>query len=232
MKKIGIIGGLGPEATADYYRRIVSYFHGRSQSLSTPEIIIYSVDIAELFKFVADKRWDSLGDWLISKLTALKSAGADFAAISANTPHIAFDQVQARSPLPLISIVEATLESAKSNGLKKVGLLGTQFTMQSNFFGDSFARENIAVVVPNDAEQEYIHDKLMSEIELGVFNEATRQELAAIIARMKNRDGIDAVILGCTELPLILSSDISEVPLLNTTEIHVAAICRRCMASA
>ena len=104
--------------------------------------------------------------------------------------------------------------------------------MQSNFFGDSFARENIAVVVPNDAEQEYIHDKLMSEIELGIFNEATRQELTAIIARMKNRDGIDAVILGCTELPLILSSDISEVPLLNTTEIHVAAICRRCMASA
>ena len=86
MKKIGIIGGLGPEATADYYRRIVSYFHGRNQSLSTPEIIIYSVDIAELFKFVADKRWDSLVDWLISKLTALKSAGADFAAISANTP--------------------------------------------------------------------------------------------------------------------------------------------------
>lgn len=230
MQKIGIIGGLGPEATADYYKRIVAFFHNHNQSLSAPEIIIYSVDIAELFKFVSEGRWKPLAEWLTSKVVALNSAGADFAVISANTPHIVFDQVQAQSPLPLISIVEATLESAKSAGLKKVGLLGTKFTMQSNFFGDRFAKEGIAVVVPSDQEQQYIHDKLVSEIELGILKDATRQELLSIITSMKNRSAIDAVILGCTELPLILNGG-SEVPFLNTTAIHVAAICHRCMQS-
>ncbi len=231
MQKIGIIGGLGPEATADYYKRIVAFFHHHNQSLSAPEIIIYSVDIAELFKFVSEGRWKPLAEWLASKVVALNSAGADFAVISANTPHIVFDQVQAQSPLPLISIVEATLESAKSAGLKKVGLLGTKFTMQSNFFGDRFAKEGIAVVVPSDQEQQYIHDKLVSEIELGILKDATRQELLSIITSMKNRCAIDAVILGCTELPLILNEGASEVPFLNTTAIHVAAICHRCMQS-
>ncbi|MDD2582882.1 MAG: amino acid racemase [Desulfuromonadaceae bacterium] len=229
MQKIGIIGGLGPEATVDYYKRIMDFFHEHNQSLSTPEIIIYSVDIAELFELVTEQRWDALAKWLINKVVALENAGADFAVISANTPHIVFDQVQAQSPLPLISIVEATLEATKLAGFKTVGLLGTQFTMQSNFFGDRFANENITVVVPDDHEQQYIQDKLVTEIELGIFNEATRQELLSIITRTKNRNNIDAVILGCTELPLILNESASEVPLLNTTAIHVAAICEHCM---
>jgi len=229
MQKIGIIGGLGPEATVDYYKRIVQFFHEHNQSLSTPEIVIYSVDIAELFKLVADQQRDALAKWLTSKVVDLKNAGADFAVISANTPHIVFNQVQAQSPLPLISIVEATLESAKLAGLKTAGLLGTQFTMQSNFFGDRFASEGISVVVPDNHEQQYIQDKLVNEIELGIFNDATRQEFLAIITRMKNCHDIDAVILGCTELPLILNGEDSEVPFLNTTAIHVAAICQRCL---
>lgn len=230
MQKIGIIGGLGPEATADYYQRIVKFFHEHNQSLSTPEMIIYSVDIAELFKLVADQQWDALAKWLTSKIVALKNAGADFAVISANTPHIVFDQVQKQSPLPLISIVEATLEAAKLARLKTVGLLGTQFTMQSNFFGDRFTSEGISVVVPDNHQQQYIQDKLVHEIELGIFNEATRHEFLAIIKDMKKCHNIDAVILGCTELPLILKEgDDSDVPFLNTTAIHVAAICQRCL---
>lgn len=229
MKKIGIIGGLGPEATADYYKRIVGFFHDHNQSLATPEIIIYSVNIEELFSLVADRHWDALVEWLTSKVTALKNAGADFAVISANTPHIVFDQVQAQSPIPLISIVEATLESAKSAGLKTIGLLGTQFTMQSNFFGERFAKDGITIVVPSDHEQQYIQSKIVAEIELGIFNDATRQELLSIIMSMKNRHNIDAVILGCTELPLILTEGFSEVPFLNTTALHVAAICQHCM---
>lgn len=229
MNKIGIIGGLGPEATVDYYKRIVEFFHKNNRNLSTPEIVIYSVDMAHLFRLVEEKRWDTLASWLAEKVSALKHAGADFCAISANTPHIVFDQIQAQSPLPLISIVEATLEAAKGAGLKKVGLLGTKFTMQSNFFGARFATDGIAVLVPNEREQQYIHEKLVNEIELGVFNEATRQQLLTIIATMRKRENIDAVILGCTELPLILSDTASSVPFLNTTAIHVAAICQRCM---
>ena len=229
MQKIGIIGGLGPEATADYYKRIVNFFHEHNQSLSTPEIVIYSVDIAELFRLIADQRWDALAKWLTSKVASLKNAGVDFAVISANTPHIVFKQIQAQSPLPLISIVEATLEAAQLARLKKVGLLGTQITMQSNFFGDQFASEGITVVVPNSDDQHYIQDKLVTEIERGIFHEATRQEFQSIITRMKNDHNIDAVILGCTELPLILDEQASEVPFLNTTAIHVAAICQRCL---
>lgn len=231
MKKIGIIGGLGPEATIDYYKRIVEFFHEHNQSLSAPEIIIYSVDIAHLFELVAEQRWDRLTQWLVEKLTAIKNAGANFAAISANTPHIVFDQIQAQSPLPLISIVEATLNFAKAAGFNRLGLLGTKFTMQSNFFGERFARDGITVVVPNDREQQYIHEKLMNEIELGIYSEVTRRELLSIIARMQSRDNLDAVILGCTELPLILDEDASAVRLLNTTAIHVAAICQQYLAA-
>ena len=232
MKKIGIVGGLGPEATADYYKRIVDFFRQNKHGLSTPDIIIYSADLSCLFKLVAEQRWEALADWLTERITALKNAGAEFAVISANTPHVVFDQVQAQSPLPLISIVEATLESAKSSAYKRLGLMGTGFTMQNNFFGARFAQEDIAVVVPNETEQQYIQDKLMSEIELGIFAEETRQALLSIITNLQRRENIDAVILGCTELPLILPDGAAEVPFLNTTAIHVAAICKRCLGSA
>ncbi len=229
MKKIGIIGGLGPESTLDYYKRITSFFQQHNQSFSTPEIIIYSVDMSELFAFVTDQRWQALADWLASKVTALKNAGAEFAVISSNTPHIVFDQLQPQAALPMISIVEATLEAAKSMGFKKIGLLGTGLTMQTNFFGERFSREGITVVVPNEQERSYIEEKLFSEIELGIFKEETRQGLLSIVQDMKTRDGIEAVILGCTELPLILDQKDSDVPFLNTTAIHVEAICRFCL---
>ena len=229
MEKIGIVGGLGPESTVDYYKRIVQFFREHNKGLSAPEIIIYSADTNQLLQLVSEQDWDNLTKWLIDKVTVLKRAGAEFAVISANTPHIVFDEVQAKSPLPLISIVEATLQSAKSSGLRKLGLLGTKFTMQSSFFRDRFAKDNIAVVVPNDDEQLYIHQKLMTEIELGIFTEATRKQLLLIIDAIRTRDNIDAVILGCTELPLILNDGDSTIPFLNTTEIHVAAICQRCM---
>lgn len=229
MKKIGIIGGLGPESTLDYYKRITSFFQQHNQNFSTPEIIIYSVDMSELFAYVADQRWQALADWLASKVTALKNAGAEFAVISSNTPHIVFDKLQPQAALPMISIVEATLEAAKAKGFKKIGLLGTGLTMQSNFFGDRFSMDGITVVVPNEQERSYIEEKLFSEIELGVFKDETRQGLLKIIQNLEKRDGIEAVILGCTELPLILDQKDSDMPFLNTTAIHVEAICKYCM---
>ena len=229
MRKIGIIGGLGPEATVDYYKRITTFFHHYNQNLSTPEIIIYSIDLAELFQLVEEQRWELLATMLTSKLTSLKNAGADFAVISANTPHIVFDQVLAQSPLPLISIVDVTLEAAKRMGAKKVGLLGTKFTMQANFFGERFSRDGISVVVPDVQDQQFIQEKLVTEIELGIIKEDTRIALLSIIERMKEQDNIEAAILGCTELPLILGVNDAKVPLLNTTAIHVEEICKYCI---
>ncbi len=232
MRKFGIIGGMGPEATVDYYKRIVQFFHQHNQGLSTPEILIYSTDITALFSLVEDQRWDALEQWLLEKVAALKQAGAEFAAISANTPHIVFDRLEARSPLPLISIVEATLAAAQHQRLKRVGLLGTRFTMQANFFGQHFAKAGIQVFAPSQAEQDYLHEKLVSEIEHGIFTPQTKQGLLAIIEQMVAREGVEAIILGCTELPLVLSQNDTTLPLLNTTELHVAAICQHCLQPA
>ncbi len=232
MQKIGLIGGLGPESTLDYYRRITGFFQRRSRGLATPDILIYSANLAEAFELMGARNWQGLADWLVDKVERLHRAGADFAAITANSPHIVFDQVAARSPLPLLSIVDATLAGARRAGLTRVGLLGTRFTMETNFFGSRFAQEGIEVVVPGPADQAYIQQKLEREIELGVFLDETRRGLLQIMDPMVRTQGIQGVILGCTELPLILHPGDTNLPLLNTTELHVAALCERCLGGA
>jgi len=227
MKTIGIIGGLGPESTVDYYQSIIKAFRVEG-SLAAPEIIIYSVNIEEVLGLVAAKEWNHLVYLLVAKIKALHRAGADFAVISANTPHIVFDEVQAKSPIPLLSIVTATLNKAKDLKLKKVGLLGTKFTMAENFFSPPFSAQGITVVVPAPADQDYIHEKLMREIELGIIVDETRKGLLAVIERMTAKEEIDAVILGCTELPLILDKSEFGIPFLNTTAIHVESIVNYC----
>lgn len=227
MKLIGIIGGLGPESTVDYYKSIIDSFRTEG-SLAAPEMVIYSVDLEEVLALVSRQEWNSLIYLLVAKIKALHRAGADFAVISANTPHIVFDEVQARSPLPLLSIVTATLEKTTDLGLKNVGLLGTKFTMQRNFFSPQFSARGVSVVVPSAADQEYIHDKLMTEIELGIISDETRKGLLAVIERMITADNIDGVILGCTELPLILDKSDFGIPFLNTTAIHVESIVNYC----
>ncbi|HBA89218.1 MAG TPA: aspartate racemase [Geobacter sp.] len=228
MKTIGIVGGVGPESTVDYYQRIIKAFHVPG-SLAAPEIIIYSVNLEEVLDLVGKREWNHLIYLLGAKIKSLHKAGAEFAVISANTPHVVFDEVQAKSPIPLISIVTATLDKAKELGVKKVGLLGTRFTMEENFFSPPFAASGISVVVPNPADQAYIHQKLIDEIELGVFKDETREGLLAIVKRMMETDAIDAVILGCTELPLILQRDEFGIPFLNTTAIHVESMVRFCL---
>lgn len=223
MKQIGIIGGLGPESTIDYYKSIIEAFRTEG-SLAAPEIFIYSVNIEDVLALVSRQEWNRLVYLLVSKVMALHRAGADFAVISANTPHVVFDEVQAKSPIPLLSIVTATRNKTKELGLKKVGLLGTKFTMQTNFFSPQFSEQGISVVVPSTADQDYIHDKLMSEIERGIFTDETKRGLLAVIERMISSERIDGVILGCTELPLILDKSEFDIPFLNTTAIHVKCI--------
>jgi aspartate racemase len=227
MKTIGIIGGIGPESTVDYYKRLIEAFRVEG-SLAAPEIIIYSIDLQEALELVSGEQWERLVYLLVQKIKALQRAGADVAVISANTAHIVFDQVQAKSPIPLLSIVTATREYAGRLALKRVGLLGTKFTMQSNFFASPFAACGIAVVVPSAEDQEYIHNKLMTEIELGIFTAETRAGLLAVVERMIASDRIDGVILGCTELPLILEKDEFGIPFLNTIAIHVERIVEYC----
>lgn len=224
MKKIGMIGGFGPESTLDYYHLIIETYRKETNGESYPEIIIYSMDMNKLMKLVSNKEWDTLVEWLVGGIEVLHKGGADFAFISANTPHIVFDRVNKLSPIPLISIIEATSEYIKIQGIKEVGLLGTKFTMESNFYQEVFKKNDIQIIMPNEEECNYIHKKLMTEIELGNFLDETRTGMLNIIKRMINDNSIDGIILGCTELPLILTKSEFGVPFFNTTKIHVESI--------
>jgi aspartate racemase len=228
MKTIGVIGGIGPESTVDYYRAIIAAYRERQPDGSYPSIIINSIDLKKMIELVGGNELDQVTDYLVCEVERLAGAGADIALLAANTPHLVFDEVQSRSPLPLVSIVQATCQAATALGLKRPGLFGTRFTMQGRFYPDAFSKAGIELVVPNDTERAYIHDKYMGELVKGIFPAETRERLLAIIDRMKTRDGIDAVILGGTELPLILrDATASGIPLLDTTQIHAKAIVDR-----
>jgi aspartate racemase len=229
MKTIGIIGGLGPESTVDYYKEIIAAFHARYDEMVYPEIIIYSVNIDEFMKFVETENWSGLSEWLLEKISSIHRAGAQFAVIASNTPHIVFDEIKSKSPIPLLSIVEETCNKAQEMDLKNVGLMGTKLTMEADFYKKPFVSKGMSVVVPSEEEQQFIHHKLFSEIELGIFKDSTREKLLAIAKRMVDEEGVDALILGCTELPLILTESKYGIPFLNTTAIHCESIIKHCL---
>jgi len=229
MKRIGNIGGIGPESTVDYYKLIINAFHETQADFGYPEIIIYSADLSSLMKILDAKDWGGLTDWLLERIIALQKAGAQFAVIGSNTPHIVFDKVKSGSPIPMLSIIEETRKNAQKRGFQKLGLLGTKFTMESDFFKKPFIENEMAVVVPEKADQELIHHRLFSEIELGIIKDSTREELLSIVKKMIDNHFIDALILGCTELPLILTKDEFGIPFLNTTAIHAESIVKYCI---
>jgi aspartate racemase len=224
MKTLGIIGGLGPESTIDYYQRLIALYRERTGDGSYPEFIIVSVNLKKGLDFMDANDLAGMADYLLEGIGKLAGAGADFGLISANTPHIVFDDLAPKSPIPLISIVEATCTAAEARKLKRLALFGTRYTMQADFYQKVFTRERIDLDVPEPNDQDYIHDKYMNELVPGKFLPATRAGLLAIVDRMKAKSDIDGVILAGTELPLILrDSDYKEIPFLNTTKIHVEA---------
>jgi aspartate racemase len=229
MKRIGIIGGLGPESTIDYYKEIINAFKKETNDLNYPEIIIYSVNMSQFLGLMKQKKYDEITAYLLEKIEALNLAGAEFVAMSANTPHLLFDQLQELSTIPLLSIVEATCEEAVQRGLKRTGLFGTGFTMNATFYSDVLTKHGVEVILPDQKDRELINHKLFSEIELGIFNNNTRKKLITIIEKMAHEQQIDSLILGCTELPLILKENTySGIPILDTTKIHVNAIVNYC----
>ena len=234
MKTLGIIGGLGPESTLDYYQRIIALFRERTGDRHYPEFVIVSVDLRKGLDFMDANDLSGMANYLLQGIDKLACAGAGFGIISANTPHIVFDEVARKSPIPLISIVEATRAAAKARNLKRLALFGTRYTMQANFYPKVFAREGIELLVPDIQDQDYIHEKYFSELVPGKFLPETRAGLLAIVDRMKTTSdppsqnygeaGIDGVILAGTELPLILRDPIHHgIPFLDTTKIHVEA---------
>ncbi|HLE56957.1 MAG TPA: amino acid racemase [Rhodothermia bacterium] len=225
MKTIGIIGGIGPETTIAYYGQIIDAHRARVNDGSYPSMVISSIDAKRLIGPIMAGKHDEVVEVLLSEIARLERAGASFAAIAANTPHIVFDALEARSPLPLVSIVEATADAALERGIRKPALLGTRPTMDGTFYSDVFARNGMTIVIPDPADREYIHEKYMGELFHNKISADTRVALVSIISALVERDGIDGVILGGTELSLILTEPSYEgIPVLDTTRIHVQRI--------
>jgi aspartate racemase len=226
MTTVGIIGGLGPESTIDYYRRILEASE-REDPSTAPSIVIDSLDVRRALHLVESDR-PALTEYLLASLVRLAGAGVDFAVMTANTPHIVFDELAARSPVPLVSIVEVCAQEAQRRRLRRLALLGTRFTMEGAFYPEVCARYGVAVVTPNDADRAWVHERYVGELLKGAFRDETRQQFILLIGRLRDEEAIDGIILGGTELPLLLSTPvIANVPALDTTALHVAAIVKR-----
>ena len=220
MKKAGIIGGMGTETTVSYYRLLLSKYQDRKQDGSFPEILLYSIDFKYIVDLVKSNNLDKLVEFLSEKINLLYGAGADFGIIAANAPHIVFDQVNATSPIPLLSIVEETCKKTKEWGIKKAVLLGAR----PDFYRKVFDLEGIEIVTPIKGEIVKINNWIFNELTNGVVKEETKNELLEIIRRIKNEQGIEGMILGCTELTTLLKNDEDGIKLVNTLEIHVESV--------
>src|SRR5207248_7714960 len=222
MKILGMIGGTGPESTVEYYRRLIATYHARVSESGAPPIIINSVDNKNLVKWFTAGELTRVVDFLAAEIERLARAGADFALIAAVTPHLGFDKLQQQASIPLLSIVEATADAAKKAGLRRLALFGTRFTMQAALFPEAFARRGMTIVVPDEKEQEFVHAKYMGELFVGAILDETRASLVDLVEIMKRRDHVDGLILGGTELSLILREPTAAgLSVLDTTQIHV-----------
>ena len=226
---VGLVGGLGPESTIDYYRRILESWQSEDPA-TAPSIVIDSLDVQRALRLVASDR-AALAEYLLASIRRLGTAGAEFVAMTANTAHIVFDELAAASPVPLLSIVETCADEAERRGMHRLALLGTRFTMEAPFYPDVFARRGMDVVVPVEADRGWLHERYVGELLAGRFHDETRQRVTALVATLRTEHSVDGVILGGTELPLLLGeSEVAGVPALDTTALHVSAIVRRLRA--
>jgi len=227
-KRIGILGGISAESTVAYYHRIIHGYFERRQDTHYPEIVIFSLDF-QRFTDLEDSgdRAGYIAE-IASGIEVLERARVDFVIMAANSPHAVFQEVEARARVPMLSIVQVTAEAARARGLRRLLLLGIKFTMQSSFYQDACRERGIEVLVPSDAEQDEINRVIFDELARGIFRDASRARLLAIIDRYSvscpsTDSAADGVILGCTELPLLLRQEDAPVPLLDTLELHAEA---------
>src|SRR3954469_8795822 len=226
MATVGLVGGLGPESTIDYYRRIIQVWQRRDPR-SFPSMMIDSLDVQRGLALVASDL-PGLTEYLFASVRRLAGAGVDFIAMTANTPHIVFDELASQSRVPLLSIVEVCAEEAKRRGLSRLLLLGTRFTTGAPFYPEVFARRGMTIIVPAEDDRNWMHERYIGELLKGEFRDETREGFVSLVERLRDELHPDGVILGGTELPLLLRAPtIAGLPTLDTTALHVDAIVGR-----
>ena len=225
MKTAGIVGGLGPGSTPVYRRRLLEEFRRRRPGRGDAPIVVDSLDVPTLFAFLEAQDLAGLARYFASSLERLARAGAAAGAVASNTPHVVFDEIRRLSPIPLVSIVEAARDAALARGFARLGLFGTRFTMEGRFYPDVFAPSSLTLVLPPPEERGVVHAVYVHELLENVFREESKERLLAIAHGMRERDGIEALILGGTELPLLLAdASYGGLPVLDTARIHVEAL--------
>jgi aspartate racemase len=221
-KRIGILGGMSPESTVEYYQYITRTYTERYGDYGYPEVLIYSVCFQSYVDWPNQDRWDLVAQGLSEGARRLQAAGADFIVIATNTMHLVLDQVQASASIPILSLLDAVGDAALARGLDVVGLLGTQFTMEKSFYQDALRKKGICVLVPEAADRAFVNRVIYEELVAGQIVDASRQGFVEVIQRLGGR-GAQGVILGCTEIPLLVGKEDVELPLLDTAVIHAEA---------
>lgn len=223
MRKLGIVGGMGPESTVDYYLRICQGVRERVGCNFFPNFTVESKSCFDVLELTEAGDFDGLADYLSDAIDVLVCAGCEVAAIGCNTGHVVFDQVAARSPIPLVSIVEATRDAALAQGFKRPLLLGTKVTVEGDFFRKPLIASGMAVVRPPADERAWLYHTIFDELEFGIVTDESVARFGRLVAEGAEH-GADCVILGCTELPMLASRLELPIPALDTLEIHIDAL--------
>lgn len=227
MKKIGLVGGIGPASTVEYYLGIIKKCRIEQRGNVYPEIVIDSVNMLQHDKALAENDYDKLAHYLLRSLSNLKAAGAELAAITANTEHIVWNMAHSKFPLPVISIVEATIREIKRKGFKNVLVFGTMFTLKSRLYENALNNQGITAIIPSENDISTIDSLIYPNMENGIIIPADNQKLVKMAEKYISEKDADSILLGCTELPLAIQYCDVSVPILNTTEIHINEIYRR-----
>jgi len=222
MKKIGIIGGLSAESSVEYYKILIKEYNKRVGGASSPLLIIDSLDLGEVVGLMKEDNWDEVYRIILQSAVNLEKAGAEIIIIATNTVHKVFDRVEKEIKTPMISILDVTAKSAKSLNLHKVGLLGTIFTMQSDFYPKVFQKYGIDIIVPNQKDQEFVNKVIFDELTYHILTPESKKGYLKVIERLRE-EGAEGVILGCTEIPLLIQQENSPIPVFDTTTIHALA---------
>ena len=224
MKKLGILGGMGPESTILYYKEIVKKFSQKDPNGAFPSLSIETVNMYEMLGFCKSRKHRELTEYLLTGIYNLERSGADFIILASNTPHVVFEQLEERAHVPMLSIIDPTFQAIQREGYKKVAWLGTAFTMEQPFFRKKFIDNEIQVSVPNEEEIKEIDQIIARELEFGIVNPESKSRVDAAIQRLIYEEDIEAVIMGCTELPLMYADGKLPVPVFDTMQYHINGI--------